>query len=97
MCICLLVYLSSYKIPNNFSVSGTITPPIVAEREEGPSFYKNLSVLVPIVCAIVVLLVITLVILIVCLKKNRNPDYAVPPQNQGNLFCVFLISCQNLF
>ncbi|GFR16416.1 down syndrome cell adhesion molecule-like protein Dscam2 [Trichonephila clavata] len=62
---------------------GTITP-IVAGREEGPLFYRNLSVLVPIVCAIVVLLVITLVILIVCLKKNRNPDYATPSQNQDN-------------
>ncbi|CAL1268419.1 unnamed protein product [Larinioides sclopetarius] len=62
---------------------GTITP-IVAGREESPLFYRNLSVLVPIVCAIVVLLVITLVILIVCLKKNRNPDYATPSQNQEN-------------
>lgn len=61
---------------------------MVAEREESPSLYKNLSVLVPIICAVVVLLVITLVILIVCVKRNRNPDYATPNQNQGNLFLL---------
>ncbi|XP_067138856.1 cell adhesion molecule Dscam1-like [Centruroides vittatus] len=62
------------------TLTGATLSPALNEGNEGTSFYKNLSIIIPIVCAIVVLLVITVVVLIACVKKSRNSEYGTTSQ-----------------
>lgn len=67
-------------------IPGTVPPPTTAISPDR-RFFKHLSIIVPVVCAVVIVLVVTIVICVLHTRRNP-PNRMRGPYDQGGKCCL---------